>query len=238
MDPLRVATNAIDLKKVEFSWPGQRFGLDVDAFQIATGESVLLLGESGSGKSTLLSLICGIVAPQSGSISVAGQEVTTLSGPRRDRFRADTIGIIFQMFNLLPYASALDNILLPLSFSPKRRERVPDPKNEALELAKALGLSEALVTGSKASEMSVGQQQRVAVARAMIGSPPIVIADEPTSALDTDTQDEFLNLVFQQVRQAGATLLMVSHDTSLSPRFDRVVQLRDIVRPKRQGDEG
>ena len=226
---------AIALDDVIFDWPGQRFGLDVDAFRVEAGETVLLLGSSGSGKSTLLSLICGVTAPQSGSVRVAGQDLSPLSDARRDRFRADTIGIIFQMFNLLPYATALDNILVPLQFSPKRRSKCASPREEGLRLTRALGLPDEMVTHGPASALSVGQQQRVAVARAMIGHPPILVADEPTSALDADAQDEFLKLVFAQVAEAGATLLMVSHDTRLAPRFDRVINLPDIARLRTGG---
>lgn len=224
------AKPAIDLTNVTFDWPGNRFGLELDAFRVETGEAVLLLGESGAGKSTLLSLICGVVTPQQGSITVNGQDLRRLSKTRRDRFRADTFGIIFQMFNLLPYATALDNILVPLRFSPARKARCTSPRTDALALTTALGLPESLVLRGPAGALSVGQQQRVAVARAMIGQPPIVIADEPTSALDADRQDEFLRLVFKQVREAGSTLLMVTHDTRLAAQFDRIVKLGDVAR--------
>lgn len=234
MPKMGAATPAIDLTNVVFDWPGNRFGLAMDAFRVEAGEAVLLLGESGSGKSTLLSLICGVVTPQQGSVTVNGQELHRLSNARRDRFRADTFGIIFQMFNLLPYATALDNILVPLRFSPARRARCTASRANALELTSALGLSENLVSKGPAGALSVGQQQRVAVARAMIGRPPIVIADEPTSALDADRQDEFMRLVFDQVTEAGSTLLMVTHDTRLASRFDRVVKLSDIARQSRE----
>lgn len=224
---------AIGLTSVVFDWPGGRFGLQVDRFRIGKAETVLLLGESGSGKSTLLSLISGIVVPQRGTVSVAGQDLTALTGARRDRHRADAIGIIFQMFNLLPYATALDNVLVPLRFSPARRARCPEPRRAALQLTAGLGLAEDLVAAGPASLLSVGQQQRVAVARAMIGRPPIVIADEPTSALDAGAQAEFIDLVFGQVREAGATLLMVSHDPRLADRFDRVVELGEIATRRR-----
>ena len=224
---------AIAMRDVRFDWPGGRFGLDVAAFDVKQNETVLLLGQSGSGKSTLLSLICGILAPSQGVIQVAGTDIGALGRASRDRFRADHIGIIFQMFNLLPYATALDNILVPLRFSKVRRARVQSPKSEALALTRALGLPDALVMGAQAATLSVGQQQRVAVARAMIGSPKVVIADEPTSALDSDAQGEFLDLVFGQVQEAGAALLMVSHDERLADRFDRVVRLDQIAKMRR-----
>jgi len=226
---------AIDLADVMFDWPAGRFGLSVDAFRVRRGESVLLVGQSGSGKSTLLSLICGINVPAAGTVCVEGTDLGTLSGSRRDRFRADTIGIIFQMFNLLPYASGLDNVLVPLRFAPARRRRCADARAEALRLTAALGLTQAQVAYGPASALSVGQQQRVAVARALIGRPPILIADEPTSALDTRAQDGFLELVLDQVHQAGMSVLMVSHDEGLGRRFDRVVRLCDIARVRSAG---
>lgn len=207
--------------------------MEIDAFALEKGERALLLGASGSGKSTLLSLICGISAPQSGAVEVDGETISALSRRRRDRFRAERIGIVFQQFNLLPYASPLDNILLPLRFAPSRRARVGDGRKEALRLAAALGLTADIVEGGKAGALSVGQQQRVAVARALIGAPPLVVADEPTSALDADAQAAFLELLFAQTDAANATLLMVSHDDRLAARFDRVVAVSDIARTAR-----
>ena len=227
------APSAIAMRDVRFDWPGGQFGLDVPTFDVKQNETVLLLGQSGSGKSTLLSLICGILAPSQGVIQVAGTDIGALGRASRDKFRADHIGIIFQMFNLLPYATALDNILVPLRFSKARRARVQSPKSEALALTRALGLPDALVIRAQAATLSVGQQQRVAVARAMIGNPKVVIADEPTSALDSDAQGEFLDLVFGQVQEAEAALLMVSHDERLADRFDRVVRLDQIAHVRR-----
>lgn len=217
------------MKDVRFRWPGRAsFAISVPDFRVSAGEAVLLLGESGSGKSTLLSLICGTILAESGSVSVSGTDVKTLSGGARDRFRAENIGIIFQQFNLLPFASVRDNILLPLQFAPKRRARCENPGEEAADLCLSLGLPYGIAT-TKASALSVGQQQRVAVARALIGQPPVLIADEPTSSLDENTQAQFLDLMFSQIRQQNATLLMVSHDARLADRFDRVVRIPDIA---------
>ena len=196
------------------------------------GESVLLLGESGSGKSTLLSLICGIVTPESGRVAVGGTDLSAMRAGARDRFRAEAIGVIFQQFNLLPYASVSDNIRLPLRFAPERRKRAGDAGAEAARLCGALGLPDG-VLGSAAGRLSVGQQQRVAVARALIGRPHLIVADEPTSALDAATQDSFLGLLFDQIHETDASLLMVSHDARLGDRFDRVVQLPDILQTER-----
>ena len=191
---------------------------------------MLLLGASGSGKSTLLSLICGIAAAQQGRIAVGGTDLATLSAAARDRLRAERIGIIFQQFNLLPYMTPLDNILLPLRFAPeRRRRRAGDARAAAMRLATALGLPSTQVTHAASGALSVGQQQRVAVARALIGAPPLIVADEPTSSLDAGSQAAFLDLLFAQCAEAGSTLLMVSHDDRLAQRFDRSVALSDIA---------
>ena len=220
------------MRGIHFKWPGKRsFSLKIDDFALKRGERLLLLGPSGSGKSTLLSLLAGIVMPQEGRLMALGTELTQLGSAARDRFRAEHFGIIFQMFNLLPYGKALDNVILPLSFAPQRRLRAMAAgggEKEAHRLLTALGLDEDLHQCS-AAQLSVGQQQRVAAARALIGSPEIIIADEPTSALDRDRQQDFLDLLFSQVEEAGASLIMVSHDLAHAKRFERVANLHDII---------
>ena len=196
------------------------------------GEKILLLGESGSGKSTLLSLICATLLADSGTVVIGGTEIKTLSGWARDRFRAEQIGVIFQQFNLLPFGSVSDNILLPLRFAPIRRRNCNDAPRKVIELCKDLGLPDNVET-TKAANLSVGQQQRVAVARALIGQPPILIADEPTSSLDEANQDNFLDVLFEQVRVYNSTLLMVSHNPRLSEGFDRVLHMSEIVNVER-----
>jgi putative ABC transport system ATP-binding protein len=227
------AAPAIALDGVDFRWPGRHgFSLAVKRLRIARGERVLLLGPSGAGKSTLLSLICGIVKPRAGRVDILGHDLAAMRPHARDRFRAEHFGIIFQMFNLLPYAGALDNVLLPLAFAPGRRARATrdrPARAEAERVLAALGIDRALATGPIAANLSVGQQQRVAAARALIGAPEIIVADEPTSALDADTQQRFLDLLFGQADAAGATLLMVSHDARLASRFGRALALRDVV---------
>jgi putative ABC transport system ATP-binding protein len=226
--------------KVEFCWPGaQAFAIAINRLAIERGERVLVLGPSGSGKSTLLSLVCGIAAPQAGVIEVLGRNIAAMSAADRDRFRAEHYGVIFQMFNLLPYASAMDNVLLGLSFAPERQKRIVTyrpAREEAARLLATLGVSGRLATKGMAAQLSVGQQQRVAAARALIGAPELVIADEPTSALDKRTQATFLDLLFDQVAEVSATLVMVSHDDRLAARFDRAVELGDIA-TMRQGAE-
>ena len=230
-----VATpEVVSISGVRFAWPGRDgFRLNIDDFTLHRGERVLLTGASGGGKSTFLSLLAGIATPQAGSISILGTDIAAMRGAARDRFRAERFGIIFQMLNLLPYGSALDNVLLPLSFSAERRRRASakgSAEAEAARLLAILGIEPALMRGASAARLSVGQQQRIAAARALIGAPQIIIADEPTSALDRNRQGAFLDLLFAVVAEAGATLIMVSHDESLGPRFDRVVPLESVAR--------
>lgn len=227
-------SDALRLSDLRYAWKGASpFSLEIDAFSLAKGRRALLLGASGSGKSTMLSLIAGVLAPDGGAVEVDGVDLAALPRRKRDRFRAERIGIVFQQFNLLPYASPLDNILLPLRFAPARRARVRDARSEALRLSAALGLDAALVERGRAGALSVGQQQRIAVARALIGAPPLIIADEPTSALDADAQAAFLQLLADQTEAAGSSLLMVSHDERLASQFDQTVPLGDIARISR-----
>lgn len=221
-------TPALSIGALRYRWPGRDgFDLTVAGMQVGAGESVLLLGPSGAGKSTLLALVCGIVTAGAGQVRVMGTDLATLRPGARDRFRAEQIGIIFQQFNLLPWASVLDNVLLPLRFAPARRARAGNGPHEARRLLSALGLQG--LADQQAARLSTGQQQRVAVARALIGTPPLIVADEPTSALDHDTGAAFLDLLFAQCRAAGSALLMVSHDERLSPRFDRVLRMADLT---------
>lgn len=227
-----MAPSIIDADDIRFRWPGQRsFELHVPQFSVASGSRVMLLGPSGSGKSTLLSLICGVLKPDSGTLKVLDQDLGVLSSHARDRFRAEHIGVIFQQFNLLPYGTILDNIALPLSFATKRRARAEQAGGiaaEASRLLTALDLAD-LPTDRRASDLSIGQQQRVAVARALIGAPELVIADEPTSALDQKTQVRFIDLLVEQLKATSATLVMVTHDERLAGQFDAVIQLDDLV---------
>jgi putative ABC transport system ATP-binding protein len=229
--------DAVSFANVEYTWPGSSpFTLAIADFTLARGEKLLLLGPSGSGKSTFLSLLAGIVVPDKGEIAVLGTDMARLSGAARDRFRVEHFGIIFQMFNLLPYGSLIDNVLLPLRFSRTRRDRAlmqGSVEDVAKRLLLALGLDEAVVGSARAASLSVGQQQRVAAARALIGSPQIIVADEPTSALDRNTEGAFLKLLFAQSIAAGASVIMVSHDENLGQFFDRVVRLDEIAVAKR-----
>lgn len=219
----------INIDSVRFYWSrNSNFKIFIPKLNISKGEKVLLLGESGSGKTTLLSLICGFLSPVSGDIYINQKQISSLAAGKRDEYRSDNIGIIFQQFNLLPYANVIDNILLPLYFSKKRAANVSNQRKMAINLCNNLRLPQN-IEKMKASDLSVGQQQRVAVARALIGNPPLIIADEPTSSLDSDVQNIFLELMFSQIEENNSTLLMVSHNKSLSTYFDRVIDIKDIL---------
>jgi putative ABC transport system ATP-binding protein len=227
-----MAAAVVALEGLRFRWRrGAPPCLEIASFSVDAGERVFLHGASGSGKSTLLSLIGGVLSPERGRIEVRGVELGALSQAARDRHRADHMGVIFQMFNLIPYLSARDNILLPCRFSARRRARISEagttPRAEADRLAAHLDLAPEDLA-RPAAELSVGQQQRVAAARALIGQPELLIADEPTSALDAGRQRGFLDLLLGESAAAGTAVLFVSHDTRLAGAFDRTVALAEI----------
>lgn len=222
--------NPIVLRSLNYSWSaGSAPVLSIDTFDLGANERVFLRGPSGSGKSTLLSAIAGVVDVPKGSVVVAGTDVGQLSGGARDRFRVDHLGLIFQVFNLLPWLSAVENVMLPCRFSARRRDKAgSNPVETATRLLGALGLTDAGLINGPASALSVGQQQRVAAARALIGSPDIVLADEPTSSLDEEAKDAFVELLLKECAETGASLLFVSHDRSLERHFDRTVDLAKL----------
>lgn len=225
-------TDILRIDALRYRWPGADSPtLDIDSLTLAAEQRLFLRGPSGSGKSTLLGAIAGSVDISPGSVTVDGIDVGGLSGAARDRFRVDHLGIIFQLFNLLPWLSAVDNVLLPCRFSPTRRERAgSNPAATAHRLLGELGLTEPGLVNAPAGRLSVGQQQRVAAARALIGAPALVLADEPTSALDDTTRDDFIRLLMAECEAAGAALLFVSHDRDLEKHFDRVLELNELHR--------
>jgi putative ABC transport system ATP-binding protein len=231
----------IELDGIRFNWPGQAAPtLQLAHFSVGRRDQVFMSGPSGSGKSTLLALIGGIVLPQAGRVRLLGDDMRALSASGRDRFRVDHIGFIFQQFNLIPYLSILDNVLLPCQFSAYRRQRAlaqgKTMRAAAAALLDSLDLAPALWE-RPATQLSIGQQQRVAAARALIGRPEIIVADEPTSALDADRQQGFLDLVQRECEQAGASLLFVSHDQRLAQRFTHRVAL-DAINSAHPDTEG
>jgi putative ABC transport system ATP-binding protein len=228
--PLRVVLAAEALR---FTWPGVKTPcIDIEAFRIAAGESVFLHGPSGCGKSTLLSLLAGVLVADEGRVTLLGHDWSKLSGAARDRSRVAHVGYIFQQFNLLPYLSVLDNVLLPCRFSARREAQAArngSSRESAEHLLDQMGLDRNLWK-RQALQLSVGQQQRVAAARALIGQPEVVIADEPTSALDEDRREAFLDVLLTACVENRSALVFVSHDQRIAQRFARHVLLPEINR--------
>ena len=223
----------VKLDKVRFAWTRNSPDvLNIERFEVERGERVFIEGPSGSGKSTLLSLLGGVMTARYGTLEVLGSNLSDLPGAKRDRFRADHVGFVFQMFNLVPYLSVLNNVTLPCRFSRRRRQRAADQSSsvdsEACRLLTHLNLDFEELRNRRVTDLSIGQQQRVAVARALIGSPNIVIADEPTSALDEGTRERFIELLFAECSAQQTTLLFVSHDRRLGSMFERRVSLTQL----------
>jgi putative ABC transport system ATP-binding protein len=219
---------AVSIEDASFSYQRRTPVLHVQSLDVLRGERLFIYGPSGSGKTTLLGLLSGVLRADAGAVRVLGTDLTRLSNRRRDAFRAAHVGYIFQLFNLIPYLSVQENIVLPCRVSRERRARLggTSPDEAAITLAEALEIGGLL--RENVTRLSVGQQQRVAAARALIGSPELVIADEPTSALDSDRRERFLELLFARCADAGATLVFVSHDRQLEHVFDRAVSLADL----------
>ncbi len=231
-------TAAIKVTDLRFTWrKGLPEVLHIPELEVASGERVFIRGASGSGKSTLLSLLAGVNLPTSGEVSILGESISQLSGVKRDHFRSDHIGFVFQLFNLIPYLSVLENVTLPCRFSRLRKQKAigsgRDLYHEAMRLLKHLDMAHDDLIHRPVTELSVGQQQRVATARALIGAPEIIIADEPTSALDSDMRQAFLKLLFQECEETNTTLLFVSHDRQLESLFQRHITLDDINHTQR-----
>lgn len=223
MDQVAFMLHSLSIKNLYFRWSKHSdFALEIPNWQVETGKKVFLYGRSGQGKSTLLNLISGIENRYSGNIQVLGQDLASLSQRQKDRFRANNIGIIFQQFNLLPYLSAEQNILLAQRF--KSADKKVQPENLAA-ICDRLELSHNILL-QKANQLSVGQQQRVAVARALYGSPSLIIADEPTSALDSQTREQFIQLLLDSAQTS--TVIFVSHDMSLATHFDQQLDLAKL----------
>ena len=216
----------IQIRDLRFRWRHDGpLVLDIADFHVAAGERLFLRGPSGSGKTSMLNLLAGAATAENGCIQVLGQDFVGLSAGARDRLRADHMGLVFQVFNLIPYLDLIENVTLPCLFSTRRRARAKNsdgsPENAANRLLTAMGLDVKTFAARTVAELSIGQQQRVAAARALIGEPELIIADEPTSALDSANADQFLDLLFRETEARGTTLLLVSHDERLAPRFER-----------------
>ncbi len=229
-----MAPSIVEIAELRFTWPRSReVCLDIAGLRVAEGERVFLHGPSGCGKSTLLSLMAGVLLPQQGRVLLGGRNWAGLRPAQRDRYRVDRVGYIFQQFNLLPYLSVLDNVLAPCRFSALRRDAAVQSAGSVNAAARSwldgMGLEQRLWS-RPARDLSVGQQQRVAAARALIGNPSIVIADEPTSALDEERRNDFLDLLIWACNAAGSALIFVSHDRRIASRFARHILLSEINR--------
>lgn len=221
----------IEIQDLEFTYEGQSTPtLKIPHFSVATGEELFLYGPSGSGKTTFLECLAGVLKPSHGSLRILGREMTQLSAAERDAFRAEHMGYVFQSFNLIPYLSVRENIELPLHLSAARRKRLGSVDTEMVirALCGNLGIGDLLER--PVVELSVGQQQRVAVARALLGKPDLLLADEPTSALDTDHREKFLKLLFELAELYGTTVVFVSHDRSIEHLFSRTLSLQSMNR--------
>jgi putative ABC transport system ATP-binding protein len=224
---------AIAITDLRFAYARGPVVLDIPALSIRRGEQVFLHGPSGCGKTTLLGLLAGVLQASHGSVRVLGHDFVRLSGAARDAVRAAHIGYVFQQFNLIPYLTAFDNIALPCKLSAERRARLQGVSLDAAVRDVAAQLDIAELLSQRATDLSVGQQQRVAAARALLAAPELIICDEPTSSLDADRRDGFLALLAASVARANATLLFVSHDAALGARFDTQLSLPTLNRAVR-----
>lgn len=216
---------ALLLRGVQFRYaPHAPLTLDVPEFTLARAEQAALTGGSGSGKSTLLNLVAGLMEPTAGEVRVDGRRVHALRGAARDRFRGERIGMIFQTHHLLPGFTAIENVMLALTFS-----AVPpaEHRGRAADLLTRLGIDR---HAADVQTLSVGQQQRVAVARALVARPALVLADEPTASLDPANAAAAIDLLERACQDAGAALLVVTHDPAAAERFARRVPLADLNR--------
>ena len=232
---MTMPSECIRLTDVAFRWPtSSEYIIDIPSLCLLKGEKLFIYGPSGCGKSTLLNLITGVLAPNKGKVEILGENLFEKKPATRDQYRADHFGIIFQQFNLIPYLSVIENIILPCSFSVRRNSRIEVEKKslqeESKRLLQSLGLTDPDISSRNVTELSTGQQQRVAAARALLGSPEIIIADEPTSSLDADAKHGFITLLFQELHKSGSALIFVSHDRSLATDFDRVLSFEEINR--------
>jgi putative ABC transport system ATP-binding protein len=224
------AAPAVEFEGLRFRYEGGPEILHIPSLAIGHKERIFLYGPSGSGKTTLLGLLAGVLRATAGSVRVLGRDLTRLSSAQRDAFRGSHIGYIFQLFNLIPYLSVSENIVLPCRLYGERRQRLGGQSLEAAARVAAERLGIVPLLHQQVTRLSVGEQQRVAAARALIGAPGVILADEPTSSLDHDHRERFLELLFECTDEAGSTLIFVSHDRTLMPLFHHAVSLSDINR--------
>ena len=215
----------IELKDVVYQYRGDLEPmLEIPGWSVNHGSKLFLRGESGSGKSTLIHILAGLLEPTLGNIKINGFDLSSASVQKRDQFRANYIGLVYQQFNLIPYLSMLDNVMLASHFAKTKNSQT---KELAESLLNKMSLPQEL-HNKDSRHLSIGQQQRVAICRAMINQPNLVLVDEPTSALDSNNRDRFMSLLFDLLDEYQATLIFVSHDETLATRFTEVIELNEL----------
>lgn len=231
-----VEFDVIEVSQLDFAYDNQGFCLHIDKFSVAAGQQVALIGPSGSGKSTFLQLLAGILLPRSGSVVVDGHNLGELSSPARRDFRIARIGLVFQAFELLEYLTVMENLLLPFRINASMC-LTHDVRERARQLAVDLEIADKLARFP--GQLSQGEQQRVAIGRALIAKPMLLLADEPTGTLDPGNKKRVLDLMLRGATQQGATVIMVTHDHGLLDRFEKVCKISDYYagRSKSADDE-
>ncbi|MDA7859312.1 ABC transporter ATP-binding protein [Mariniblastus sp.] len=215
----------IQIENLKFQYPRTEFMLRLPRLVVESGQRVAVVGPSGCGKTTLLNLISGITLPLEGAVMVCGEEVSAMSDASRRNFRIAKIGMVFQQFELVEYLDVLSNILLPFSINSTLSES-SETRCRAIEFAEAMGLKEKLAR--RPAQLSQGEQQRVAICRALITEPGVVLADEPTGNLDPKNKRRILDLIFQLAEKNNQTLIVVTHDMGILDGFDRVIDFEKM----------